>query len=223
MRFAVIIACMVLLIPLAAVAQLPTGTPLRVVFVTSTTSDGNIGGLAGADTFVQAAADSPSSAIPGRTVTAILSVTGTTAPSRFTDGGEPIYNTQGELVANDLTSMFAGGATALTNIILYDQAGNSNAGIAWTGTDADGSLAPTHCTSFSTNSSLQGGRIGRSDEVDGQWTEWGGLNCVNPARVYGLTDVFVVGAAPAVGPAALGLLVLVLVVITTIALRRRLT
>lgn len=169
--------------------NLPADTPLRVIFVTSDTSDGNLGGLAGADTFVDTAANNPGSLLAGESVIAILSVTGTTAQSRFADGGEPIYNTQGELVANSLTDMFAGAGTNLTNAILYDETGSANDGIVWTGTDADGTLAPTHCSDYTTSSDQQDGRIGQSADADAQWVEWGTLNCVNPARVYGLTDV----------------------------------
>ena len=171
---------------------LPSDTPLRVIFVTSDTSNGNLGGLAGADAFVDTAANNPGSLLAGESVTAILSVTGTTAQSRFVDSGEPIYNTRGELVANSLTDMFADAGTSLENAIFYDEGGNDNSGIVWTGTDADGTLAPTHCSDYTTNSDQQDGRIGQSAEVDAQWVEWGTLNCVNPARVYGLTDVITI-------------------------------
>jgi hypothetical protein len=79
----------------------------------------------------------------------------------------------------------------LDNPILYDEAGEEHAGIVWTGTDADDTLSMTHCTSYSTNTDQQTGRIGRSDQIDDGWTEWGILNCVNPARLYGLTAVLV--------------------------------
>ena len=58
MRPTIFIVCLVLFVPLSAAAlpDLPTSTPLRVIFVTSTTTNGNTGGLAGADSHVQAAA-----------------------------------------------------------------------------------------------------------------------------------------------------------------------
>jgi len=223
MRITMLSMGMVLLLPLvSAAAPLPTNVPLRVIFVSSTTINGNIGGLVGADAHVQTAANSLASLIPGQPVTAILSVTGTNAPSRFVDGGEAIYNTQGELVANSLSDLFAGAGTGLFNDIQYDEAGNANAGIVWTGTQNDGTLAPTHCSNYTTTSTLQDGRIGRSDQFDGQWTEWGTLNCVNPARLYGLTDVFEeTPSVPALGPAALGLLASLLVATTVVRSRRR--
>ena len=122
---------------------------------------------------------------------ALLSVVETSAQSRFTDNGEPIYNTQGELVANSLSEMFADDSTNLVNGIQYDEAGSANGGIVWTGTDADGAVSEAHCGSFLVNSSGSGG-LGRADQLDGGWIEWGFLNCVNTAPVYGLTDVLIV-------------------------------
>lgn len=189
---------------------LPLGVPLRVIFVTSTRIDGNIGGLAGADDFTRETAASPGSLLAGESVTALIAVVGTSMQSRFVDGGEPIYNTHGERVANSLSDMFDGGVTSLDNPILYDEAGEQNAGIVWTGADADDTLAPTHCTSFSTNTDQQDGRIGRSDEADGAWTEWGTLNCVNIARLYGVTDVVTVPEPPLLLQSALLILLLAL-------------
>jgi len=215
---------MVLLVPMVALAtNVPTDTPLRIIFVSSNTSDGNIGGLTGADSIVQAAANNPGSEISGHSVTAILSVVGTSAQSRFVDGGEPIYNTRGQIVANNFSEMFSGAGTSLANTILYDEAGNANDGIVWTGTEADGTLAPTHCTSYSTNSNQQDGRIGQSNDSDGQWVQWGTLNCVNPARLYGMTEVFAVHGVPTLGPASIGLLVLLLIGLASVVFRWRST
>ena len=220
------VGILVLLVSRSAQAlprNLPPNVSVRIVFVTSTTTDGNIGGLAGADSLVGAAAGNPGSLVAGQTVKAILSVVGTLAQSRFVDNGEPIYNARGQIVAARLSQMFAGGTTILKNPILYDEAGTANAGTVWTGTDANGALAPTHCTSYSTNTTLQDGRIGSSDLSDSKWTELGTLNCVNPARLYGLTDVITVPGTPAptLGSLALGTLVLLLVGVAVKLLQRR--
>jgi hypothetical protein len=194
MRFTIFFTCLALLIPLGASA-LPTGLPLnkpiRIIFASSGETDGNIGGLAGADIFVQAASANPGSVLEGQKVTALLSVEGNNAQSLFSDNGEPIYNTRGELVANSLAEMFAADSTSLVNGIQYDETGSDNGGIVWTGTEANGSLAAAHCDSFSVNSG-ESGRLGRADQTDGGWTEWGFLNCVNTAPVYGLTEVLIV-------------------------------
>ena len=206
-------------------ASLPSNTPLRIIFVTSTTTDGAIGGLAGADGIVGAAASAPGSLLAGVPVSAVLSVTGTLAPSRFVDNGEPIYNTNGELVASNLTAMFAGVGTSLLNAVQYDERGVARSVIVWTGTNANGALAPTHCTNFSTNTDQQDGRIGRSEATDLEWVELGTLNCINPARLYGLSAVvvapFVPGAPiPTLGAWALGALVLLLGVVAMSSRRR---
>ena len=210
---------------LALPANLPEGTPLRIIFVTSTTTDGAIGGLSGADSFVGAAASAPGSLLNGVSVTAVLSVTGTLAPSRFVDNGEPIYNTRGELVAANLTAMFAGAGTTLSNPVQFNQFGVANSGIVWTGTDANGALAPTHCTNYSTNTDQQDGRIGASDAADLEWVQFGTLNCINPARLYGLSAVLIAphspGAPiPTLGAWAWAALVLLLGVAAMLSRRR---
>ena len=210
---------------LALPSNLPAGTPLRIIFVTSTTTDGAIGGLSGADILVGAAAAGPGSLLTGVPVTAVLSVTGTLAPSRFVDGGEPIYNTRGELVAPNLTAMFAGAGTTLSNAAQYDQGGAANAGIVWTGTSSNGALSPTHCTNFSTNTDQQDGGIGSSDDLGPAWVAFGTLNCINPARLYGLSAVVVAAHTPGVpiptlGPWAWGALVLLLGVLAMSSRRR---
>lgn len=210
---------------LALPPNLPEGTPLRIIFATSTTHDGAIGGLAGADSLVGAAASAPGSLLAGISVTAVLSVTGTLAPSRFVDNGEPIYNTRGELVAPNLAAMFAGAGTTLSNAVQYDELGVAHSGTVWTGTNADGTLAPTHCTNYSTNTDQQDGRIGYVDEADLEWVEFGTLNCINPARLYGLSAVVVAPHTPGVPIPTLGAwawaaLVLALGVLT-VSIRRR--
>jgi hypothetical protein len=107
--------------------------------------------------------------------------------------------------------MFGGGGTSLLNAVLYDEKGASVDAIVWTGTQADGTLAPTHCTNYTTNTTLQDGRIGTSAATDLQWVEYGTLNCVNPARLYGLTVVVSQATAvPALEAWALGVLALLL-------------
>ena len=64
---------------LALPGNLPGNEPLRIIFITSTTTDGAIGGLAGADILVAAAASGPGSLLAGVPVSAVLSVTGTLA------------------------------------------------------------------------------------------------------------------------------------------------
>lgn len=128
-------------IPLPLPADLNPGDSYHLIFVTSTTTDSNFGGLAGGDAYVQARANSAGigDAI-GVSWLALLSqeVPGTVdAISRFNPTA-PVYNMNGERIANNGTDLWDGLLAATPE---YDESGASvGAEFVWTGTNPDGTL-----------------------------------------------------------------------------------
>ena len=105
------------------------------VFVTSTTYDGNPGGLAGADAIC--AARAAAAGLSG-TYKAWLSSSTTSAASRLTHATVPYKRTDGVTIANNWTDLTDG---AIAEPITHDEFGHeiSSYGVVWTGTASDGS------------------------------------------------------------------------------------
>jgi hypothetical protein len=162
-----------------------TLTPLiRRVFVTSSTTDGALGGLAGADAFCQGLADS---AVLGGTWTAWLS---TSSPS--VDAKDRIPDAQyqlvdGTVIANSKADLTDG---SLLAPISRDETGAVPAGqvIVWTGTLADGTEASStsNCMGWTSNAFPNNdGLRGDMTSVTGQWTDLGVVEtCTVVHRIY---------------------------------------
>ncbi len=207
-----VVASFLVLIAIAAspaFAQLPppgleAGDMYRVLFVTSTTTNGAIGGLVGADAFVNHAAQGSASWLRGLSFKAVLSNQTQAAADRFVDDGVAIYNTRGELVAFSLSDLFAGSGTNLHHQVWYDEFAAQVASpmLAWTGSDSTGAPTTRLCQGWSTASTAYDATVGHPDLVDDDWLSWGTLNCTNPARLYGLSDPVSVGGLALFLPAA---------------------
>src|SRR5262249_25298259 len=137
------------------------------VFVTSTTYDGNLGGLAGAD--AKCAARAAAAGLSG-TYKAWLSSSTTSAASRLTHATVPYKRTDGVTVANNWTDLTDG---ALAVQISHDEFGHEvdAAGFVWTGTANDGSnLGGPPCCDWTCN--LSEGVIGITSPVSGPTSIW---------------------------------------------------
>jgi len=210
-RWSVVALCFTFVLAVSApsAAQLPppgleAGDTYRVLFVTSTTTNGNIGGMFGADVLVNQAAQSSGSKVRDLSFKAVLSSATTDAVDRFADDGVPIYNTRGELVASTVSELFAGAGTTLDHQVWYDEFANQIAGgmLAWTGSQSDGTATTRLCQGWSTSSNAFDANVGHADLVDDNWLSWGTLNCTNPARLYGLSDPVSTGGLALFLPAA---------------------
>jgi len=191
--------------------ELRPGDEYRVIFVTSTTSDGNLGRIGGADELVNLATQRSTSLIRDFSFRALVSTDTVDAIERFPGDFFPVYNTRGELVADRLSDLLDGADTELDNRVWYDETGGeiSSSLTVWTGTTADGEATTLHCHGWTTDSSGSDATIGHPDLTDEQWVNGGTLNCSNRARLYGLSDpieikgpeLFVPAAASALGQA----------------------
>ena len=144
-------------------------TPIRpiLLFETTTTYDGNLGGRTGADTKVQAAYDASYSGFNYTDVKCFISTSDSdeirdmpTAYSVPTD--VPVYSPTGIKIANNWNQlMFGGGASNLLNSL-------SGAGLSsgwwWSGSFGDGSLGWQHCNGYTNNTT--GGTAGSSSNTD---------------------------------------------------------
>jgi hypothetical protein len=111
----------------------------KIVFVTSASFKGNLGGLTGADAKCQAEADGPASIVPSGTYLAWLS-DGTDSPStRFTKTAHPYLLPDGTKIGEDFLDLTDG---SILHALDIGPTGKS-LGLTyyWTGTNADGTAA----------------------------------------------------------------------------------
>lgn len=155
------------------------------IFVSSTTTDGNMGGLSGADTICSNAA---SGANLTRTYKALVSGSGTNenAKERLSFSG-PIYTVSSgvkNLVAASGTALWNSSSSNLSNRVNRDENGNTVSAGVWTGTNSDGSLTPSNnCSDWS--SSTANAFFGSTDQFDDRWVESNTASCsTNTLRVY---------------------------------------
>jgi len=160
----------------------------RTVFVTSTTHDGNLGTVRGADAICQARADG--AGLEGNFV-AWLS-TGdslTRARDRIENAPAPYRLVDGTRVALQWSDLVDG---TLENPINLDESGNlvEVANGVWTGTAGDGTGVSggnnaVRCGQWTSNSSGNSGRVGTSTATASQWTNSGSnVTCDQPRRLY---------------------------------------
>jgi hypothetical protein len=141
----------------------------RVVFVTSLTYTGNLGGLAGADAKCQALADaSPLPRVKGRTFLAWVSTTATSPDARFTHGIKPYIASNEELIASSWSDLTDG---SLTSGIERDESGIKRSEGAWTGTKSGGATySGAACGNWTIASFAAGGERGNVGGSGGGWS-----------------------------------------------------
>ncbi len=139
-----------------------TASAEKRVFVTRATTDGNLGGTAGADAFCQRAADAAH--LTG-TFQAWLSTGSTNAIDRLqgigpwsTPAGEVAFDGRPDLVGPPLVN-------------LTDERGDalSAKAVAWTGSDGDGRATGTDCSRWTATDTAARGAIGDGLADSGHW------------------------------------------------------
>ncbi|MDO8618410.1 MAG: LamG-like jellyroll fold domain-containing protein [Candidatus Daviesbacteria bacterium] len=156
------------------IAPTPTPTPNITgsrVFVTSTAYNGNLGGLAGADSKCQARAEAVNL---GGTWKAWLSDSTTSASSRLTHNNGPYILLNGLVIANDWSDLTDGSLRSsifitetgqpITTLPGHDSRYNS----VWTGTNEDGKSATYNCENWTTTQAS--GLYGDSWVATKNWT-----------------------------------------------------
>lgn len=163
-------------------------SPNKVVFVTSRTFDGNLGGLVGADAKCQEEADANPDAVPSGIYYAWISDGANSPSSRFSRSIRPYALVDGRIVALNYADLTDGLLT--TPINLTPEGNPPTAGRAWTGTTPMGlplSL-PIWCPgapgAWTTNADPVQGLAGDTTATNAAWSSFFSPVCNQPAHLY---------------------------------------
>ncbi len=154
------------------------------IFVTSTTHQGDLGGLSGADAICQGLADAPTAKVPKGKYKAWLSTEEIDAQDRFAYSTNPIVLANFTEVAPNILELTKGD---ISNSIAVDESGATHASMAWTGTLADGTLSNSHCQGWTTSQSAVcdcNGGYGSTSNQDARWSYMGSGMCDGAKRLY---------------------------------------
>lgn len=160
------------------------GGCVRYVFVTDEISNGNLGGVTGADATCQQEADA--AGLDG-TYFAWLSSNSVTPAGRFLQSSVPYVRPDGTVVADDWADLLDGSLGAPINL---NAAGASPAAPTcgtdrvWTNANTDGTLfsASWTCSNWTTGGGV--GHVGDMDDTNSGWTNTTGAAC-NVSTVCG--------------------------------------
>lgn len=176
-----------------------TSTPVfNIAFVTSSTSSGNLGGLAGAD--AQCASLAAAAGLPG-TYKAWLStmLTPVDASSRL-GSARGFVRTDGKPFADRVSDITAG---TIYNALNLDENGDDvGSQIVWTGTAVNGTATTETCSDWTDGSLNSFGEEGESTGGPGIWTDNGGAGgCqgAEPFYCFGTSHVTPLTITPVTG------------------------
>lgn len=156
-----------------------------LVFVTSTTKNGNLGGLFGADDICQGLANA--AGLPGVYMAWLSDRTGSPA-SRFTRATVPYVRVDGLTVADNWTDLTGGRLKRPVNITEKGQV-NELPNRVWTSTTHSGELPPNprdDCESWINSTGSWFGDFGSPQAIDSTWTEsnMNFTDCYDLSRLY---------------------------------------
>ena len=153
------------------------------VFVSSTSSLGDLGGLAGADATCQQRADAASL---GSSWVAWLSDEGVGAVDRLSGNGPFVLVGSNQTVAANKAELVSG---TIQNPINRSESGALTNGAVWTGTDPDGTKADTgnFCDGWTNATNASAGQTGSTSSTNAFWTNGNQVFCdvdALPVRLF---------------------------------------
>ncbi|WP_186343237.1 DUF1554 domain-containing protein [Allochromatium palmeri] len=154
----------------------------KLVFVTSETYDGNLGGVTGADSKCQAEADL---ALLTGTFKAWISDETSSPNTRFSKSDVPYILPSGEIVAENYEDLTDGFIENPININPYGDYYNNQA--VWTGTRYDGNLSNGTCNNWTIgygNRINENGIRGSINSIDQGWSSDFNVRCDSNYRLY---------------------------------------
>lgn len=139
----------------------------NVIFVTASSSTGNLGGFAGANTKCNSATNKPKDGAPGtgKTYKALLN------SNNATVSGTAYYRTDGLTLIATATGGNLVGANSLTNAI------STTSVVAWTG-------ASYNCSNWTSVDRTVAGSTGKSNVSTSEWWTPNSTLCNNSSRLY---------------------------------------
>lgn len=152
----------------------------HTIFTTSTTQDGNPGGLLAMDTECLGRAVSGGMSGTWQTV---ASDSTADASSRLTIVA-PVYDTNGDRVADDAAEFWSGN---LQNPPNHDEFGSALTGSpveVWTGTSSSGSATGTNCSGWTTALPNDDGDIGDATSTSTTWLNSSSSDCRTSNHIY---------------------------------------
>ena len=165
----------------------------KTIFVSSTTQNGDMGGLAGADMICQDLADAAGSIVREGEYVALLSTDDVNASERITPSTGPYIRPDGVPVAANFAALFATGVSfddrALIDRVNMDETGGSHFDErVWTGTVRSGRNGGNNCMGWNAagGTGFEGDR-GRTIFSFGEWLYTGfpgGVDCGADLRIY---------------------------------------
>lgn len=167
----------------SGVLLLPTVAMAQRVFLSSSTQNGDLGGLSGGDEICQSLADSE---VLGGEWIAWLSTETTNAIDRLVSPGPFVLVDNTTIVADDQFDLTN---SSIDNPIDLDESGTQivdEFDVAWTGTSEFGLSVPgLHCSSWTVGTNTENqGRVGSPTATNFGWTNFGSSGCNSLQRLY---------------------------------------
>jgi hypothetical protein len=154
----------------------------KCVFLTSSSHNGNLGGLARGDEICRARA--AEAGLPGAESFLAWLSEGSASPStRFTQATVPYKLVNGTTVAPDWSGLVDGTLDAPINVTERGSVLPANLA-AWTGTAASGGTLGPDCDGWSVADPANLGRLGNTTLVDSRWTSGGTFSCNLGVRLF---------------------------------------
>lgn len=157
------------------------------VFVTSTTHNGNLGGVSGADDICQNLADASPLTQGGRYLAWISDSLGNSPDTRFNKVTVPYELVDGTLIANDYSDLIiCSNPNCLVAIIDLDE--NNSTPVeneVWTGTITSGMpIGAVNCNNWVSNANDIDGLVGVRTSISSNWTNEEGDTCNSERLLY---------------------------------------
>lgn len=164
----------------ACVSDGSTQVCAHTIFTTSTTQDGNRGGLLAMDT--ECLGRAVAGGLSGTWQT-VASDSTTDASARLTIAA-PVYDTNGDRVADGAAEFWSG---SLQNPPNHDEFGTTLTGSSvgvWTGTSSSGSATGTDCSGWTTSLPNDDGDFGDATSTSTTWLNSSSSDCRTSNHIY---------------------------------------
>lgn len=156
----------------------------KLIFVTSTTYNGNRGGLSGANT--NCATQATAQSLPGTYKAWLATTAGNDPATLFTQATVPyrVPNAARNIVANNWTDLVDGTLTRAINVTESGGSASTTKKV-WSNADSAGArVGATNCTDWTSSSNAVNGAVGSSNATNTTWANNSTAACNGAKRLY---------------------------------------